>query len=483
MENIHFFADLMLREILAIADNNQVEYLFCLQGTIKAIKQLPFDYTPASNRSEDSLTTIFFTIKKEGPVGNNQFSLIDENVDFKLSNQRDLEDYFKNKILIHYTADKYLLFTWDHSTQFGIFREDATTFIESKAHLEIANENIDRPIPQSKNYSFLVIDNNAIYNQATSSFDAACVMDKYNYHLKEQETNGESIQEGVSPVKRGVITKPKHDKLSISELAQAIKWGFGYKKIDLLIMMNCNMQFFDIGFTLSSAVDYLVAPLSTISFNGYNYKAIFEAINTQPEISPRKLACIAVSSFKTKAFSDSSIRRFELANTILFANNLNHYLGIGAWIDRLSTRLIKIIEIRFRLINEGRGKIETLNEDYKMIDICHFLSSMKLNKYYPLTEKDSTTIKRLIKSAIIQKYVAVNPKGPNPLEALINSPFQVLSGIGVFFPKDTNDILGSDDFNFLFMQSKRGATTFTRLFKWDNFISTYLERFQQQSPL
>ena len=242
--------------------------------------------------------------------------------------------------------------------------------------------------------------------------------------------------------------------------------------------MNCRMQFFDIGLTLSQAVDYLVAPLSAISFNGYNYKEIFEAINTEPEITPKKLACVAVTSFKTKLFNNKPIRNFELKNTTLFANNLNHYFRIGEWIDKLSSRLVNIIEIRFRRMNEAREKkIETLNEDYKMVDICDFLLTMKYDKYYPLKDKDSMVIKRLIKSAIIQKYIGVPKKEETPLNVIKRSP-KALSGIGVFFPKNNNDIRGNDAFNIFFMENNREASPFAKLFRWDSFITQYLKKTQ-----
>jgi hypothetical protein len=77
--------------------------------------------------------------------------------------------------------------------------------------------------------------------------------------------------------------------LWISELEEAFKSAFGRQKVALLLMCNCYMQTFDIGWVLRKRVKYLVAPEGIFQAHGYSYQGILSNINANTKISVSQL--------------------------------------------------------------------------------------------------------------------------------------------------------------------------------------------------
>ena len=66
------------------------------------------------------------------------------------------------------------------------------------------------------------------------------------------------------------------DGISIGQLnRRRFKQGFGGKKIEIILMMNCLMQIIDTGYALRDSTRYLIASQLAMDLSGYNYTAIF----------------------------------------------------------------------------------------------------------------------------------------------------------------------------------------------------------------
>lgn len=90
----------------------------------------------------------------------------------------------------------------------------------------------------------------------------------------------------------------KKYQLSNKELSQALK-AFtkteGGKHIDILVINNCFMQNIFAQYDYCDAVEYYVAPISGISYPGYNFLEILKNINDNPDGNTEKIASSFVS--------------------------------------------------------------------------------------------------------------------------------------------------------------------------------------------
>jgi hypothetical protein len=66
--------------------------------------------------------------------------------------------------------------------------------------------------------------------------------------------------------------------LMVSELGDALYEVFGEHGIDLFIFMNCWMHSIETACELQETVKILIAPETTIDFQGYDYKGLIDAI-------------------------------------------------------------------------------------------------------------------------------------------------------------------------------------------------------------
>ena len=180
--------------------------------------------------------------------------------------------------------------------------EDTTVFITI--------ESLDRSVKGQKS-SMKVIGKENVFDitnpKHLEKFFTGYILDQYPASRYLLFTWGHGGAYGLFP--KGNVPKPtidraakpvKWDMLSISDLGRAITSAFGtgkVEKIDLVVMMNCYMQLFDTGLTLSHAgVNYLVAPENTENVIGYNYTEIFKKLYTDPEVDPLELAKLTISS-------------------------------------------------------------------------------------------------------------------------------------------------------------------------------------------
>jgi hypothetical protein len=134
----------------------------------------------------------------------------------------------------------------------------------------------------------------------------------------------------------GIFPKPETGRvLTMERLQVALGLAFGTRKVDLVVMMNCYMQFFDTGYALAPQASILLAPESFMAYEGYHYEALLSRLRKEPSIDARRLAAHIVRSFPRKP----GLSPFTLAYTALSANDLSLYESLAEGLDELADRL------------------------------------------------------------------------------------------------------------------------------------------------
>lgn len=195
-----------------------------------------------------------------------------------------------------------LLITWDHGSAFGIFKKtvqdpshDSHDFFSEKYTI------IERQKGNGRE-DLLIIRNKPV---------------KANFFSQEMDLIDSSDPAADEPTFM--------DILSNDRLAKAITNGFSAKRVEALLMYNCDMQNIHTAYSLRNCVDCLIAPETTIASPGYDYRSIIEFIgqNTVLEITGAMIGVQAVrtlQSYYEKSGDPETLNRYAI-----FAVSLEHY--------------------------------------------------------------------------------------------------------------------------------------------------------------
>lgn len=355
----------MINEIRNVSMNNHVSLILCInvkKGYVKNI--LTGKAVTISNESE-IYTTVFYSLVFDNTREKtfiNKLECLGEDENFDITNPNSLQLYFKNTVLKNYSAKRYVLFTWDHGSAFGIFVENSQT--ENEDHIN------------------------------------------------------------------GVVIK-KQDRLNVltmEELRNALLWAFGKKKIDVLIMMNCYMQFVDTGYGLRKSVKYLVAPETAMAYNGYNYGFILQLLNSNPGLRSKKLAKKAVSSFPSKLYLNREAGILRRKSTALYAVDLKYYELLAKLIDKLSTILISSLPDLYTPLMKARN-LSYLDSSRNLVDFFAFVSCLEQRGFFSKNIADISVLISLKQLLVIKSHNEIVQD--SVFDNIVNSP----SGLSIFFPK------------------------------------------------
>jgi len=374
----------MLNELRKINYGNEINLVLCLhvvKSYIPAI--IAGDSNLIKGKTDQEKTTVFYRFrqKDEGEDGflNDLDSLGDE-PKFDITDPVYVQGFFRDKILTQSTAKRYMLFTWDHGDGFGIFSStDPEEGEPSKSQL--VNLQFTKQLP--------------------------VIGIKFN-----------NIE------RRSV---PDQDKvLTMDELATAIQRAFDTQKIDLVVMLNCYMQFFDAGYALRNNIKYLVAPQSYMFFNGYNYSFIFRKLVQDPQQSSRKLAKCIVQSFETKLYTDQAGGFATKAGTALFAVDVAYYSEMADALDELASALNGELKERTPELIMARNWVYPVNGATQAVDFINMLESIRKTLGNNWNSKLMRKLMALKKKAVIEGYIGKNFFS----DILASNP----SGFSIFFP-------------------------------------------------
>lgn len=154
----------------------------------------------------------------------------------------------------------------------------------------------------------------------------------------DRETVGKLHGTPVVPNIHGFDT---FDVLSNEEIAKAIAIGYGRKKLDVLMMINCLMQNIMLQYALRSNVHYLIAPEGIMGTPGYNYPEILKSLFAGKSNKQMLVEC-AVRTIHENARGNSSYRD-NIDTWSVFAIDLEKR-EIDHFIERFSNILLARIE-------------------------------------------------------------------------------------------------------------------------------------------
>ncbi|MBT1685575.1 clostripain-related cysteine peptidase [Dawidia soli] len=384
-------------------------------------------------------TTLFYSLEA---VGNGcRFRFICEKQTFKLAVQADVADFFKNSVLSLYMADRYILFTWDHGQPFGIFPDTGKNLMAA----------------------------------VTAEAKAKTTPATFHFRLLEQlEQEGKSQKN----MRRAAATATEDDLpiLTITELRQAIEWAFGDDKIDVLVMANCYLQFFDTGYELSSCVDYLIAFQTEMFFrDAFDYTMILEAISNDPLVMPENLSKAIVSSY---ALQRTQRNQESMNSVALFANNLSWYPVVAKLIDQLAIDLIREMPRYRDRIMKAIEECEYISPNipaFCLIDFRNFLRCLhnELPSLFSVIpyEYFETILRELVTASHIGHDFV------NEMDIRFRAP----SCFSMYLPKKLSDYRTSFLSNFM-LETSLSPTLFVKRFSWEMFIYQFIQPSARMAP-
>gem|GEM_PF-3730184 len=338
---------------------------------------------------------------------------------------------------------KVLFTTWDHGSAFGIFKEqtrveETKSFYEKNKNLKATKAILDLKFPAEiagvTSLSKLLERNNSvekIYNYKSFSFalkpkeksgisenlfaDLQSLPGFYDnifYYKKGKSIfmhfdissaiieNKPSFYEGTgykkelkkmfySPKKKNMSGAieiiPKYEILTNIELRDSILQSF--KKVDVLLMMNCSLLNLDSLYTFRNSAGYLVAPTGDISEPGYNYLEIISSLKSDSTTLNAANSCIStIKKYRQKhraAYIDKT-KEWFVAGCRLDSKKIEDFATL---VDSFAGRLLayfknKEDERLKNFLNFSRRVCFRFNRvgGYELIDFFHWVSNVNFNK-------------------------------------------------------------------------------------------------------
>ncbi len=192
--------------------------------------------------------------------------------------------------------DRIVIFTYGHGSIFGIntleqgnlidfLEKDKDGFFDFLEQFGIKyNEFLN--IWKNKMQSFndwrakVILKNGSLVNPGNVKALNLTKIDQSITNNNVLQVNEFNFDNNIKP--NATLTKPAAQPSFLCvEISKSLKSSFG--KVDILAMVNCFMQNIFMQFSVKGTVDYLIAPISGISFPGYNIcHLINHADNTIP---------------------------------------------------------------------------------------------------------------------------------------------------------------------------------------------------------
>jgi hypothetical protein len=287
------------------------------------------------------------------------------------------------------------------------------------------------------------------------------------------------------------VADPKFGEHYKMLIASDIKYIFKHsfkKKVDILLMMNCDMNFFDFGYTLRKHLRYLVAPVHIISNTGFNYRYIFKKLRREPEVSSRDLAKGIVRKQKrTRPNTDDPSLVRALADLIatnnddlIFSvNRLSTYKSFAKTIDLLIMRLSE-------LLREGSITRESIQQCSDATKPCGQTAfAVSTGRLFNLVEFESLLVRlkllspdkelRTICRTLIAKLdrVTLQTDIGYQVEDCLAFGMKSNAAFSIYFPTVPNpqDIIPeASGFQDFILETSPNATFFSKNHLWDNFL-------------
>ncbi|MES2328295.1 MAG: clostripain-related cysteine peptidase [Bacteroidota bacterium] len=263
------------------------------------------------------------------------------------------------------------------------------------------------------------------------------------------------------------------DALTIRRIKAAISAPGSLQKVDVMVMNNCFLQFFDTGYELRSCVDHLVAYETEMFFNAsLDPVAMISYINNRIDnvantpILSRELAGSVIEELKNRPLGPVESKNRE--NTSAFATSLRTYGDMGVSLMGLASELISrldstVYKAKVRSAVGNCTYISVDHPEYCLLDVADFIE--KLNKQSPdapIPISLYNAIKIQLSDLVIESHRGRLITAPaSSTSHVINA-----SAFSIYFPGKRG--LDSTRFYLFFMRkdSLNSCTSFIRESRW-----------------
>lgn len=327
-----------------------------------------------------------------------------------IGNKHHLTDVFAY-VTKNFPSEKLMLVVFDHGAGFGMF--DATPDPDQpdvNAHINEIDEKLKRN--EGKRLQRHIIPPVAA-----------------GYYNTKKQRGKERL--GASKRK-----KAHTDMLTMEELSASIQAGFN-RKVDVMIMVNCNMQMIETGYSLRENVDYLVGSESLFWVYGINYREVLWQLDNLYRLKPASIAALCIKSLRSRY---ERIDKLQNLNDVSFsAIDLKKMIPVYEKLDELAAILIEDIK-------NTRTKLKAINKARRAgVDLSQFnLTKAEKDGYEPLFFYDLLwflknigdhdervkEIDSLFKKAILNRHVGSDFK---------KNGNELVSGLSVYLPLTKED--------------------------------------------
>lgn len=371
----------------------------------------------------------------------------------------------------HAKADRKMLLTWSHGAGFGINKEEDAITRKMRERFRKKHDLSSAGEPAS----ITIVRNSGL--QAEELPEWAKGLDIPVLAADNLEENADLKWRFITLSMPAVVCK-NLEIVWIWELAEVLEAGLKGDKIDILLMMNCNMQLFDTGYMLRKSVRYLVAPETIMFWYGYAYDKLFLQLKNNPRIKTRTLLESIRQDYLCKYKNDPEASQY-LNDTSLFINNLKYYdrlLGLlESSLGYLIPKITKSTFADFKYVRFDRIHAVTEihgDNSYDLIDMGQWFREVKRKFSYSWRLRLTYWYYRYLISAIVYKKFIGSTYTTNDRDSPIKYG---LSGISLFFPAQ-KPFSGLDNkWGDCAYYGDQIPNPFIAETTWDDFIKKYFE--------
>lgn len=320
----------------------------------------------------------------------------------------------------HFPSEKLMIVFFDHGAGFGLFESIPE---KGESNYTFTMDEVDDGLRDKK------------YHRTRKLFIPAKAAEK-KYSPGGAGKNTPLSTDSMDKVERLKLFRKKYshtDMLTMKELSAALRKGFR-RKVDVMVMVNCNMQMIETGYSLRKNVHYLVGSETMFWIYGINYREMLFRIDRILQIPTRYVADKCVDTLPVRY---ERINKEKNLNEVGFAAiDLEKMEPVYRKLNELAIKLTAGIKNNFAIIKKARNAGVELSqynlpaeqkdgyEPSFFYDLLFFLKNLK--GY----EHEVEEIEALMKQAIVNSYIGSDFKKRNK---------QLVNGLSVFLPFETED--------------------------------------------
>lgn len=232
-------------------------------------------------------------------------------LDFYGNNYQHLIDFFKNfvspKKVVTNEIHKHFFITWGHGTGIGFFSQDERNKVQSYFSKS------DNPQLLTQKYFSLVQSLRFLRSQLSLGIEEM----KYDQIFNDNDFFPRNINLYDIDKDRFIADMRSFTLrcVTATQLAKIIQEGLvndaineGQKpQLDYMMCLTCYSQMIETGIVLNEVVKVMIAPETTISHFGYNYRKLFKRICKKPNSTDKEIANNIVNNYLVK-YEDKIIR-------------------------------------------------------------------------------------------------------------------------------------------------------------------------------